>query len=208
LPFIKNKLSGIFSVLLSTIDKKKIRIVDIGGTSGFWDYWENYIHKDITITLVNLSKDAINKREGIVANAENLSFIKEQKYDVLFSNSLIEHLATYNNQKKFAFTATRIAKYYFIQTPAFIFPLEPHFLFPFFHWLPKTFRIFLVKRFNLGWYNKEANNKKAKKLINEIRILKKYELKVLFPQSKIIVEYLSIFPKSYIVTNLISNNNK
>ena len=53
--------------------------------------------------------------------------------------------------------------------------------------------------FTLGWYEKASTTKEAKKLVEEIRILKKWELRKIFNNSHIVTEYWWIFPKSYIV---------
>lgn len=199
----RKKRIRIFNVLLANVNKEIIYILDIGGSSDFWNFWEKHLSYDIKITLINLSFDVINKNRGIVGDATNLSFIRDKKFDIILSNSLIEHLYDFDNQMNFAKEIKRIGDFYFIQTPAYLFPLEPHFLFPFFHWFPKKVRIFLHRNFNLGWYKAEPDYMKAKKNVDEIRLLKKKEITKMFPNSKIIVERLFLFPKSYIITNMV-----
>ncbi len=183
------------------IDKHS-RILDIGGTNYFWQQIINNDEERLNVVLVNIARSVIEGFKGIIGDAKNLAFLKSNSVDFIFSNSLIEHLENYENQKIFSIEVQRITKYYFIQTPAYIFPFEPHFLFPFFHWLPFSLRLFLHQHFNLGWYRKESNINKAKKLVKEIRIMKKRELSKMFPNSKIYTERFSLLPKSYIVTNL------
>lgn len=192
----------IFSELLRNFKSSCICVLDIGGESNFWNYWKQHLSKKIDVTLINISHDAINGNKGIVGDATNLDFIKDNQFDLVFSNSLMEHLNTFENQKVFAREIRRIASFYFVQTPAFLFPLETHFLFPFFHWLPKRIRIILHQKFNLGWYNAEADYLKAKKHVDEIRIMKKGELQTIYPEGRIIVEKYFLFPKSYVITNL------
>jgi hypothetical protein len=52
---------------------------------------------------------------------------------------VIEHVAP---QRRAAFAAElrRVGRMVFVQTPAFSFPVEPHALLPFAHWLPVTIR--------------------------------------------------------------------
>jgi hypothetical protein len=194
----------LFNKLLIKSNFEKTDILDIGGTNYFWDQWKKFLNPNLSITIVNIAKTAIFGYKGILGDANNLSFLKNNTVDILLSNSLIEHLGEFQNQKIFAEEVQRISKYHFIQTPAFLFPLEPHFLFPFFHWLPKFVRIFIHQKLNLGWYNKEENYKTAKTNVEEIRILRKSDLKKMFPKSKIIVEKFIFMPKSYIVTNLLN----
>jgi hypothetical protein len=203
-------LSGKFrskrlQLLLSKIEKlskSKPKIIDIGGTNYFWKTLDKVLPIDLNLTLLNKERNHIEGFEGIIADAANLQFIKTNSYDLCFSNSVIEHLPTIVEQEQMAENILRIAPHHFIQTPAFIFPIEPHFLFPFFHWLPKSIRIKLVRYFRLGWYERLQDFSKAEILVNSIRILKKRELKKMFPDSKIITEYVLFLPKSYIVTNL------
>ena len=177
-------------------------IVDIGGANYYWEQMKLKSKRGFNVALVNLSAEAIQNFKGIVGDAKNISFIKDKTIEVIHSNSLIEHLGTYENQFAFAQRIKKLSKYYFIQTPAFIFPIEPHFLMPFFHWLPKQIRILLVQNFNLGWYKKETDKTKAEKYVSEIRIMKKRELKKLFPHEKVLIERFFFIPKSYIITNL------
>jgi len=92
----------------------------------------------------------------------------------------------------------RLAPVYFIQTPAYEFPVEPHFLFPGFHYLPRKGRIFLTEQFNLGWYRKAASREEAEARVDEIRLLKKREMQSLFPDGEIEEERFLGLTKSYI----------
>lgn len=197
----REKRYFLFSQLLKQKDKTGI-ILDIGGTNYFWKQWRFLIDTDVNLILMNLEKSAIKGYTGLKGDANNLLFIKEKSVEVILSNSVIEHLGGYEKQEIFAKEVTRIGKYYFVQTPAFMFPLEPHFLFPFFHWLPKKIRIFLHRNFQLGWFGKETDYEIAKMDVENIRILKKRELKCFFPNGKIITERFLFFPKSYIITNM------
>jgi hypothetical protein len=199
---IRNKRMAFFIEFLDSIKTDKtLKILDIGGTNYFWDLWLKNIPFTIDLTLLNINNEITKGYKSIILDANELYKLDKLDYDVVFSNSLIEHLTTYENQIKFAETILRISKKHFIQTPAFIFPLEPHFLFPFFHWFSKNIRVFLVQHFNLGWYKKQDNLGEAKKLVDEIRILKKKELKDLFPNSKIVTEKMFFITKSYIIVN-------
>jgi hypothetical protein len=78
-----------------------------------------------------------------------------------------------------------VGKHYFIQTPNRYFPLEPHWLFPFFQFLPYSFQIFLTKNFSLGHYPKTRSFEKAKLRVDEVKLLNETEMELLFPQCKI-----------------------
>lgn len=180
------------------------KILDVGGNTIFWEMLNEYFKTNFKPIIINLRKSELGEGNfiKIVGDGKSLDCLKERSFDIAFSNSVMEHIPDLTNQKIMASSLKQIARFYFIQTPAFIFPVEPHFLFPAFHWLPVCLRIKLIQNFNLGWYSKLHDHQKAKELVNSIRILKKRELKKIFLISEIYRERFLFFTKSYIVTNL------
>ena len=71
-----------------------------------------------------------------VGDAVDMPGISDGAFDVVFSNSVIEHVETYENQRRMAAEIRRVGRRYFVQTPNRHFPLEPHFLVPGFQLLP------------------------------------------------------------------------
>jgi hypothetical protein len=197
----RNKRFSLLLTKLNNLNRENISTIDLGGTNYFWNTVLKIHPVKLNLTLINKEKNQLKGYNGIVGDVSDLSFIKAKVYDLCFSNSVIEHLPTIELQKKMADEIKRIASFHFIQTPAFIFPIEPHFLFPLFHWLPVSFRIKLVQNFGLGWFEKLPEYSDASSLVNSIRIMKKKELKKMFPESFIICERLFLIPKSYIITN-------
>ena len=92
--------------------------------------------------------------------------------------------------------ARRVGKCYYIQTPNFYFPIEPHWLFPFFQFLPFNVRVFLTRNLNLGHYKKAVNKEEAVQRINEVKLLTELEMKELFPDGKVYKEILFGLTKS------------
>jgi len=193
-----------FLLFLDFLKRNKIedpKIIDVGGTCNYWELMNSDHQNNFKPVIVNISNEHLlsENYNSIIGDGKSLSFIKDKSFDVAYSNSMIEHLSSLDEQTEMAISIKRVAKHYFIQTPAFIFPIEPHFLFPFFHWLPKKIRIFLVLNFNLGWFNKCKNKAEAENLISSIRIMKKRELQKKFYDSKIVTERFFLIAKSYIV---------
>ena len=188
-----------FLNVIEQIDKTSIKILDVGGWEKFWEI-QDFADSPHQITLLNLEQFQTNHERisSVVGNAADMNQFMDKSFDIVFSNSVIEHLGTIENQIKMANEVRRIGKRYFIQTPSYYFPFEPHFLFPFFHWFTKTFRIFLVLHFSLGHYKRQESREQAERLVNEHRLLKKRELKSLFPDARIIVERFFGLSKSYI----------
>src|SRR3546814_10323990 len=64
-----------------------------------------------------------------------------RSFDIAHSNSVIEHVITWDNMKNFARETRRVAAWHYVQTPYFWFPVDPHFYkLPFYHWLPRPLR--------------------------------------------------------------------
>jgi hypothetical protein len=61
------------------------------------------------------------------------------EFDLAYSNSLIEHLPP-AARAAFAAEVRRVARGWWVQTPAYSFPIEPHALLPAAHWLPVPLR--------------------------------------------------------------------
>lgn len=69
---------------------------------------------------------------------EGLPFA-DGEFDLAYCSSVIEHIAP-DDRAAFATELRRVARGWYVQTPAFSFPVEPHALLPFAHWLPAKVR--------------------------------------------------------------------
>ena len=69
---------------------------------------------------------------------------------------------------------------------------------PFFHWLPKPVRIWLVQKLALGHFNKAPTVDKAVRTVESVRLLDKAMFHSLFDDSSIITERVLLLPKSNI----------
>jgi SAM-dependent methyltransferase len=113
-----------------------VNILDVGGTQTFWDTSGFFDEKMnlLRITLMNVRKVPVSRPNfnSIVGDARDLKEFKENQFDVVFSNSVIEHVGDYNDQLQMANEIRRVGKRYFVQTPNLYFPIEPHLFSPFF----------------------------------------------------------------------------
>jgi len=60
-------------------------------------------------------------------------------FDLAYCSSVIEHVDR-RDRDAFARELRRVARGWYVQTPAYSFPVEPHALLPFAHWLPARLR--------------------------------------------------------------------
>ena len=190
---------ALFQDLISSLNHSPITILDLGGWQEFWEVmgFTDTPHKIILLNLHEIQVRYPNFT-SIVGDARKLDTFTDKSVDVVFSNSVIEHLGTYENQKHMANEVRRVGKRYFIQTPNFFFPIEPHFIFPFFHWLPRSARLMLIGRFSLGYIGRKQSREQAMRTLGEFRLLKKNEVKALFPDASIYSERVFGLTKSYI----------
>jgi SAM-dependent methyltransferase len=61
------------------------------------------------------------------------------EFDLVYCSSVIEHVPR-SRRASFAAEVRRVGRGWFVQTPAFSFPIEPHSLLPAAHWLPPRLR--------------------------------------------------------------------
>lgn len=63
----------------------------------------------------------------------------ENEFDLVYCSSVIEHVVP-SARPMLAAEIRRVGRGFFVQTPAFEFPIEPHSLLPGAHWLPPRLR--------------------------------------------------------------------
>lgn len=197
----RSKRLNLFKGFVANLPKP-VKILDIGGTPDFWkNAGLNAADVDITLLNLTLVETDLPNVVSIIGDATDLSSFADKSFDIAFSNSVIEHLFSFQNQQKMASETLRISKHHFIQTPNFWFPIEPHWVFPCFQYLPKTIRMFLTCFFNLGHIKRSENWSAARHQVEEIQLLSHSEMQRLFPESTIWEEKLLIFSKSFVAHN-------
>ncbi|MES2003073.1 MAG: methyltransferase domain-containing protein [Bacteroidota bacterium] len=182
-------------------EKGTIKILDIGGEIGYWKNigWQN---EHTTIYLLNLDTGTTLKDEPgfihISGNALHLPY-EQGAFDLVFSNSVIEHVGSKENQQVFANEVRRVCGRYIVQTPSFWFPLEPHSLLPLFQFIPHSLRAYLIMWFNINYFPKAATYAEALTVSKSTIMFSKSRFQQLFPEATMQVEKLMGIPKSYTV---------
>jgi len=174
------------------------RILDVGGYPAFWA--ETSTKARITILNIHPFEVASGMQDrcmAVVGDGTNLPF-KDGGFDIVFSNSVIEHLRTWQAQKQFAREVRRVGRQYWVQTPAHEFFIEPHLLTPCVHWLPRAVQLKLARRCTVWGLIERPTPARAKDYVSELRLLKINEVSELFPESLILRESFCGFTKSYV----------
>jgi Methyltransferase domain len=178
---------------------RPLSIIDIGGTTEFWERCGWADREDVTITLVNLAEQEQRYANitPTVGDATDLSEHPDDGFDIAFSNSVIEHLFTFDAQAKMAAEVRRVATAFWIQTPNFWFPIEPHFLVPAWHWLPESTRVAILQRRGVGWAGRCPDPDYAREIVQQHRLMRRSELARLFPEASIVPERFAGLVKSW-----------
>jgi len=175
------EFAAVFGITEST------RVLDVGGTTANWLLLEMRPR----VTLLNMPRareEAWPGFELVAASGCCLPF-RDRSFDIVFSNSVIEHVGSAEEQRRFAAEVQRVGRHYWVQTPNRRFPIEPHLLTPFLHYLPRAWQGPLARRCTV-WDVVERPSRDRRDFyiehyLNDIRLLAAPEMAALFPGASI-----------------------
>ncbi|HTS27473.1 MAG TPA: class I SAM-dependent methyltransferase, partial [Bryobacteraceae bacterium] len=175
-------------------------ILDIGGTPDCWAL----LPEKPRLTLLNTPRaraDLAGATQWVAGDGRCLPF-RDGAFDVVFSNSVIEHVGDQDSQRRFAREVARVGGGFWVQTPNRWFPLEQHLLTPFVHWLPKSWQRPIVPRFNVWrWLVRVTPDRRQfyiEHYLKDVRLLGFGEMRGLFPEARVIRERLCGLTKSLV----------
>ena len=175
------------------------RILDVGG---FPSDWDGVVPIESQITLLNPDQKGAASpwpKRYVEELGDGCALrYGDKSFDIGYSNSVIEHLHTFENQKRFAAEIRRVGKNLFVQTPNRWFPIEPHFVTAFVHFLPLSLARKLLPVFSFRGLFRSGDNIELKQLAGELRLLSLREVRELFPDCEIHREKWFGLTKSFI----------
>lgn len=176
-----------FQRLINRINKKEIRVLDVGGTEAYWRDKLPLISQKLEITIANLPN----------FDARSMPQFADNSFDIVHSNSVIEHVGLWQDMRSMAGEVRRLAPRYFVQTPYYWFPIEPHTRTPFFHWMPDSLKFRLAMAKPLGpFWGKCSSVDEAMSAAHSARILDRRMFSSLFPDARIESEKIFGWTKS------------
>jgi len=176
-------------------DLTDMRVLDLGGTAISWRVLPL---RPSSVTLVNLDQaeePAESWMNVVHADACTGGF---GKYDLVFSNSLMEHLSGHARRQQFAEVVQESAPSWWIQTPYRYFPIEPHWFFPCFQFLPFRARLMICQHWNTLHVPAVKDTAKAAEMVASVELISATEMRMYFPDSEIWFERIAGLPKSLI----------
>lgn len=188
-----------FAALVEQLPRP-LTILDVGGRAAFWAAHGWAGRSDVRVITGNIEPQQreYENIEPIQLDATDMSRFADKSFSLVFSNSVIEHLYTWENQVKMANEIQRVGRAYWVQTPNYWFPMEPHFRIIGWQWLPQAVRTELLRVRRCGWRPRTPQREKARVLVAEVRLLSRREMAVLFPGAAIIAERWAGLAKSWV----------
>jgi hypothetical protein len=178
-------------------------ILDVGGTQAVWETIGFANRPDVRITLINAEPQETFywNMVSIRGDARNMQTFRDGQFNVVHSNSVIEHVGYIEDMRRMAREIKRVGKRYYVQTPYLYFPIEPHFVFPLFQFLPISWRVYLLRHFNLGWVNR-SDRTHPEDDVRSIKLLSKTQFRSLFPDAVITTERFMGLTKSLLACKM------
>ena len=178
-------------------DFSEMRVLDLGGTP---DSWRLAPERPASVTTVNLM-DLESWSPDIVAvqgDACTLpASITADRFDLVFSNSLLEHVGGHVQRQRLADNVHALADRHWVQTPYRYFPVEPHWLFPGMQWLPYEARTQISLRWNRG-HVRTHTRAEAQDQVDEIDLVGISQMRRYFPDSEVWFERFAGLVKSLV----------
>lgn len=138
------------------------RVLDVGAGEGvgaalnFFEAWYPWKRNITAVALEDLPafRQAYPDIRLVLGDGRRLSF-SDKSFDIYFSNAVLEHVGTLEDQRRFVAEACRVAKRVFLSTPNKWFPVDAHTMIPFAHWLPLHWRNAIYRTFGREFYASE-----------------------------------------------------
>jgi len=176
----------------------EMTVLDLGGTVEFWRHSPirpRHLH---VVNLEPLEPDIPEWAEVEVADACDLpSHIRRRTYDLVFSNSVIEHVGGHLQRQKFSDTVSSLSDRYWVQTPYRYFPVEPHWLCPGMQYLPAAARWRVARHWPLV-HTPAIDDSDALNSVLSVDLLSRTEMMIYFPEARLLTDRLMGLTKSLV----------
>lgn len=203
--FRRSRMERCLAIIRTIIaEQGQCRVLDLGGTVEHWQTFAGHLPDGAEVSMVNqpshegYSPSVHGPYRCLVGDACAMPELADLSYDLVYSNSVIEHVGRWDRVVAMAAEARRLAPRHFIQTPNFWFPIEPHFRYPYFQLLPEPIKASMMLRKRRGFLGKAADIGVATRQAQYATLLEYRQMTFLFPDSQIVRERWMGLTKSLI----------
>ncbi len=177
-------------------------VLDLGGYARGWAHVTPRPRRVVTLNL-DRDCDGADTGPGIeVVQGDACTpptSLMSESFDLVYSNSLIEHVGGYFRRCQFSDVVHAAADRHWVQTPYRYFPLEPHWLFPLFQFLTPTARAWVAERWSLAHeFRPGRAHAEVVDWVLSVELLSQHEFRHLFSSSTVMFERIAGLPKSMI----------
>jgi 2-polyprenyl-3-methyl-5-hydroxy-6-metoxy-1,4-benzoquinol methylase len=197
-------VEGMVRDVLSRRDE--ITILDAGGVAEYWNLLAADLRPRVHVFVLNYAEelrsyDVYTERDLRITNVTGDACAMPQygdgQFDLAHSNSVIEHVGNYAAMARFAAEMRRVGRTYYVQTPNFWFPLDPHIAVPFLHWLPDPVRALAFSKARVGLAAR-TDYAGALERLDATRMISRRVMRHLFPDAEHRTERFALLAKSLI----------
>ena len=197
----RNRRFGRFLGMIDDVlsQKDRCEILDVGGTTDYWRSRSSDLSgRNVHVTIVNFTGEKTSEpwMTAIAGDARDMSSLKDLSFDVVHSNSVIEHVGLWKDMCAMGSEVRRLAPRYFVQTPNYWFPVEPHFRAILIHWLPSPIRLFVMMR-RRDYPGGKASVTAAMSRLHSTILLDRKMLAAIFPDAALVPEKFFGLTKSW-----------
>jgi len=171
-----------------------MRILNVGATGAhlglaeqfesFYEHRARIVGGGICFAEAEDYRSSFPGVEAVVFDGCALPF-PDKSFDIVYSNAVLEHLPTPEHVERFATEVQRVGKGWFVTTPNFWYPIEPHYHLPYVQFLPEESQRKLVKVLGKVPYD-------------NLRLLTRGEMRRLFKEGEVIASRVTFYPETLI----------
>jgi hypothetical protein len=179
-------------------DLAQMSVIDLGGRI---PTWQRAPVRPKHVHVVNMEPSRTDIPEWAEFDLGDACALPAQiagrRYDLVFANSVIEHVGGHERRERFADSVHQLSDAHWVQTPYRYFPIEPHWMAPGMQFMPVAARAQLARQWPLS-YGRGKSRDTALRTVLGVELLDRTQFRYYFPDSLMRTETILGVPKSLI----------
>lgn len=175
----------------------EMRVIDLGGTVRSWKFSGLRPAEVMLLNTFDQNSDLPWVKSVVGDACEVPEQLRGERFDLVFSNSVLEHVGGHRRRVAFAECVHQFGHHHWIQTPYRYFPIEPHWLFPGFQFLPLRAQSYVTMRWPLLTHPPATTDQAVRRNLGN-ELMSRTHMRFYFPTSEIHEERIAGVPKSLV----------